>query len=106
MKTKLSLTFLFFILIVFTVEGQIPQGFNYQAVVRDAMGNLVINKDMQVKIAILSDTTGFYANGTGTYIWEELHNVKTNAFGMITLVIGSPQATKVQGTAASFSAIP
>jgi len=106
MKTKLSLTLLFFILIAFTIEGQVPQGFNYQAVVRDAMGNLVVNKDMQVKIAILSDTTGFYASGTGTYIWEELHNVKTNAFGMITLVIGSPQSTKVQGTAASFSAIP
>ena len=106
MKTKLSLTLLFFILIAFTIEGQVPQGFNYQAVVRDAMGNLVINKDMQVKIAILSDTTGFYASGTGTYVWEELHSVKTNAFGMITLVIGSAQATKVQGSAASFSAIP
>lgn len=106
MKTKLSFTSLLFVLIAITAEGQIPQGLNYQAVVRDAMGNLVINKEMQVKIAILSDTAGFYTSGTGTYVWEELHSVKTNAFGMLTLVIGSPQATKVQGSAASFSAIP
>ena len=106
MKTKLRLSILLVSLISLTLSGQVPQGLNYQAVVRDGLGNLITNRDMQVKIAILSDTTGFYASGTGTYIWEEQHSVKTNAFGMFTLVIGSSSATKVQGSAASFSAVP
>ena len=106
MKTKLCFTLILLAFVFLPAEGQVPQGLNYQAVVRDGLGNLITNRDLQVKIAILSDTAGFYASGTGTYVWEEQHSVKTNGFGMFTLVIGSVQGTKVQGSAASFSAIP
>jgi hypothetical protein len=57
-------------------------------------------------LSILTDTTGFFASGGGTYLWEEEQaNVKTNAFGLFTVVFGNPLATKKQGSAASFSAI-
>ena len=104
MKTRLLLCFLLLSFAVFSGIAQVPQGFNYQAVARDGSGNPITNTTLQVKIAILSDTTGFYANGTGTYIWEEQHSVTTNSFGIFTLAIGT--GTKIQGSAATFSVIP
>jgi len=101
---KLYLLFSFSLLGLL-ISAQVPDGFNYQAVARDGSGNPLINKTIQVKISILTDTTGFYANGTGTYLWEEQQAAKTNSSGLFTLTIGKTTATKVQGTAASFSAI-
>jgi hypothetical protein len=48
---------------------------------------------------------GFFAGGTGTYLWEEVQTVKTNSLGLFTLTFGNASATKVQGSAAAFSAI-
>jgi hypothetical protein len=104
MKTNLLL-FLFF-LISAGITAQVPQGFNYQAIARDNSGNPITGATINVKLSILSDTTNFFAAGTGTYVWEEQHNnVKTNAFGLFTIVLGNPTATKIQGSAGSFSAI-
>jgi len=104
MKTNLLL-FLFF-LVSFGITAQVPQGFNYQAIARDNSGNPITGATISVKLSILSDTTNFYASGTGTYVWEEQHdNVKTNSFGLFTIVLGNPAATKKQGSAATFSAI-
>jgi hypothetical protein len=105
MKTKLFLTallsFSFYLL-----SSQVPPGFNYQAVARDGSNNPIAGATIKVKLSILSDTTGFYADGSGTYIWEEEQTgIKTNAFGLFSVVFGNSLASKVQGTAASFSAI-
>jgi hypothetical protein len=105
MKTKLLLTSL----LSFSfnlLTSQVPHGFNYQAIARDGSGNPIINATIKVKLSVLSDTTGFFLNGTGTYIWEEEQtNVKTNAFGLFIVVFGKPTATKIQGSSASFGAI-
>ncbi|MBE0675791.1 MAG: tail fiber domain-containing protein [Bacteroidales bacterium] len=86
--------------------SQTPQGFNYQAIARDASGNPIAGAIIKVKLSILSDTTGFYGGTGGIYIWEEEHlNVKTNDFGMFSVVLGSTTATMVQGSAGSFSEI-
>lgn len=86
--------------------SQVPQGFNYQAIARDGSGNPIAGATISVRLSILTDTTGFYATGAGTYLWEETHsNVKTNAFGLFTVVLGNPNAVKFQGSASSFSAI-
>ncbi len=105
MKTKLLLSALLSF-IFYLLSSQVPQGFNYQAIARDGSGNPIIGATIKVKLSILSDTTGFYASGGGTYIWEEEHtNVKTNAFGLFTVVLGDPSATQTAGSASSFSAI-
>jgi hypothetical protein len=104
MKTKLLLT-LFFTFIFYLLSSQVPQGFNYQAIARNSQGKEIVNTALQVKISILTDTAGFYVNGTGTYVWEELQNVTTNSFGLFTILFGSTTATKTLGSAASFSAI-
>ncbi len=97
MKTKLLLTsllsFSFYLL-----SSQVPQGFNYQAIARDGSGNPITGATMQVKIGILSDTI------MNTMVWEELFNpVKTNAFGMFTVVVGT--GVRQSGSASSFSTI-
>jgi Head domain of trimeric autotransporter adhesin len=101
MKTKLL--FFFLILLPMSLLSQVPQGFNYQAIARDGSGNPLISKDIQVRVSILSDTTGFYTSGSGTYLWEEQHAVRTNGLGLFNLVIGTK--TKLQGSVASFNLI-
>jgi hypothetical protein len=84
------------------IYSQVPDGLNYQAIARDLTGNHIINTNIVVKIGILSDTTN------NVYVWEEQHNVKTNSFGLFTLVIGT--GSRIQGVAAfrdiNWSGIP
>jgi hypothetical protein len=97
MKTKLSLLFLVSF-IFYLSSAQVPQGFNYQAVARDASGNPIVNAAMPVRITIQSDSLG------GTLFWQELHNsVITNSFGLINVVLG--KGAKVTGLATTFNAI-
>jgi len=82
MKTKLLLTTLF-TFVFYLLSSQIPQGFNYQAIARDASGNPIINILMPVRITIQSDSLG------GTICWIEEHSsVTTNGFGLFTLILG------------------
>ncbi|MCX6334781.1 MAG: tail fiber domain-containing protein [Bacteroidia bacterium] len=96
MKTKLFLTFLLSFYF-YLLSSQIPQGFNYQAVARDAGGNPITNASMPVRITIQSDSLG-----TGI-IWQELHSsVITNSFGLFTLVLGKG-ARQSASTVATFN---
>ena len=98
MKTKFFLSIILALSSVLCALSQIPQGFNYQAIARDASGNPITNTAMQVRITIQSSQTG------GTIFWQELHSsVTTNDFGMLTLVVG--QGTREAGTAATFADI-
>ena len=101
MKTKLLLSALLtFSFLLSPCTAQVPQGFNYQAIARDGSGNPITGATIKVKLSVLSDTTGFYASGSGAYIWEEEHlNVKTNSFGLFTVVFGDLSASKIQGNA-------
>jgi trimeric autotransporter adhesin len=98
MKPKLLLITLFLTSHFLLLTSQIPQGFNYQAIARDGSGNPITGASMQVKIGILSDTIA------NIMVWEELFNpVKTNAFGMFNIVVGT--GVKQSGSAGTFSAI-
>jgi len=78
--------------------AQVPQGLNYQAVIHNSAGGAVANTTLQVKAGILSDTL------TPVIVWEELHAaVKTNADGVINIIIGTGE--KETGSASAFSDI-
>jgi len=62
--------------------AQAPQGINYQGVARSADGQPLASKEISIRIGILDGS----ANGAVEY--EEIHEVKTNPFGLFTLVIG------------------
>jgi hypothetical protein len=93
MKAKIVLTTLLS-LNFYLLSSQVPQGFNYQAIARDAEGNQIITTTLQVKLALTADSLGTII------LWEELFNpVTTNAYGMFIVVLG-------KGTRQSTSTVP
>ncbi|NQZ34408.1 MAG: hypothetical protein HRT58_02045 [Crocinitomicaceae bacterium] len=67
--------------------GQAPEGFKYQAVVRDA-GNLILNNQaVGMRLTILQGSIG------GTAIYTETFAPTTNAYGLVNLEIGTGMST-------------
>ena len=64
-------------------------GFSYQAVARDASGLAINNKAIVVEISIRK------GGQTGITLWQETHEVKTNNFGLFSIVIGKGNTTGV-----------
>jgi len=94
MKTTLLL--IIFCLCWISITAQPPLFFNYQAVARDASGNILVNRSVSFRISILS------GSASGSALYSETHSgITTNAFGLVTLEIG--KGNIVSGT---FSAIP
>ncbi|MEM0996040.1 MAG: hypothetical protein AAGN35_03125 [Bacteroidota bacterium] len=66
-----------------SLMGQaVPQAINYQAVARDASGNLIANQSIGIKINILE------GSAFGPVEYSETHAVTTNQFGLFTLQVG------------------
>ncbi|MCB9360451.1 MAG: hypothetical protein H6587_07700 [Flavobacteriales bacterium] len=71
-------------LLIFTFAfAQAPQSFEYQAVVRDASGNLLVNQAVGIQITIKQ------GSATGTSVYQETFNATTNLYGLINLQIGT-----------------
>ncbi len=77
-------TFFFHLLLLISILGnaQSPQGFNYQAVLRDGSGNILSDAPVIIKFSIKEDST------EGTTVYSEAHSETTNRFGLINLVVG------------------
>ena len=82
---KLNLLFLF-LSFWMTGNAQVPQGINYQAVLRDN-GNLLQNVPIELEFSIIQN---------GTTVYQETHNATTSNFAMVNVVIG--QGIALQGT--------
>ncbi|MBO9563997.1 MAG: hypothetical protein J7621_14535 [Niastella sp.] len=80
MKRLLSCFFL--LLICYCVQAQSPHKFNYQAVVRNANGTIVVNQNISLRFSIRN------ATATGAVLYSERHAVTTNAFGLVNLQVG------------------
>jgi hypothetical protein len=87
MKKLYTLLALVITLITF---AQAPQGFNYQATVRNSSGALIVNQNVLVKFNIYQNTA------TGTIVYSENQSVTTDDLGHINLVVG--QGTSTAGT--------
>ena len=59
-----------------------PEKMSYQAVVRDADGQLVSDKAVGMQISILQNTT------TGTAVYVETHTPTSNENGLVSIEIG------------------
>ncbi|MDG2437280.1 MAG: hypothetical protein P8L89_09310 [Polaribacter sp.] len=76
--------FIILALVITTVSlAQTPEKMSYQAIVRDADGNLLSNTSVGMQISILQST----AEGLAVYV--ETHSPTTNINGLITIKIGS-----------------
>jgi hypothetical protein len=80
---KKTVFILFIILFTGTaIFAQSPGSFKYQAVVRDASGNIITNHSVGLLIEILQGSE------TGTVVYSETHTPETNAFGLININVG------------------
>lgn len=73
--------------------GQAPEGFKYQAVVRDAGNTILNNQAVGMRMTIQQGSIG------GTAVYQETFAPTTNGYGLVNLEIGS--GTIVSGTFAS-----
>lgn len=71
------------VIITAVLFGQTPAAFKYQAVLRDASGNVRANSDVNIDIVIIQ------GSAIGTQVFIETHSVTTNEFGLVNLEIGS-----------------
>ena len=78
------------LLITTSAFAQIPEKVSYQAVIRDAEGVLVIDKELDITMSILQ------GSDLGTAIYVETQATQTNANGLVSLTIGSGVALGAQ----------
>lgn len=86
-----------FTLVAFAITtvffAQAPQGFNYQATVRNNTGALIINKSVSFKFNIIT------TSASGSAVYSETQTVTTDDVGQVNLVIG--KGTPITGTFAT-----
>ncbi len=70
--------------------AQAPQGFNYQAVARNASGLAITSQPIGLQISLRQTTA------LGTIVYTETHAVTSNNLGLVNLVVG--MGTPVTGT--------
>ena len=69
--------------------GQSPEGFKYQAVVRDAGGLILNNQAVGVQLMIRQGSLG------GTPVYTETFAPTTNGYGLVNLEIGTGVTTDI-----------
>lgn len=77
------LPFFGFLLSALTLAAQAPEAFNYQAVLRDAFGEVRAGEDIVLDVAIRQGGPG------ENPVYEEQHNIQTNPLGGVSLAIGT-----------------
>lgn len=92
---KFFLSVILMMFLLQAVDAQVPQGIKYQAVARNAIGNILPNQAVNIRLSILQGSVN------GSIIYTETHSKTTNAIGLFDLVIG--QGTVMAGTFASIN---
>ena len=74
------------LIVLTTINAQAPQGFNYQATVRNSSGALIINQNVYFKFNIMMNSQ------TSVPMYSETHYVPTDDLGQVNLVVGTGTA--------------
>ena len=75
-------------LLSFNINAQTPQGFNYQATVRNSEGTLITNANVYFKFNVLQGSQ------TAVPVFTEIHYIATDDLGQVNLIIGEGTATE------------
>ena len=67
--------------------AQSPNLFNYQAVIRDNAGELIVNTDIGIRVSILEAST------SGYILYKETQSDVTSKYGLVNLISGASTAT-------------
>jgi hypothetical protein len=73
------------------------QQLNYQAIARNANGVALTFRDVGIRLSIRDGSPN------GSIVYSESRNIRTNQFGLFTVIIGSPGANNVLGSMASIN---
>ena len=95
---KLSFATLFAIVSLFaakTAYSQVPDAINFQAIARDASGEVLANTEIMLRLSILD------GSAEGTQVYSEVRTLTTNNYGSFSFQIGR-DVTEFEG---DFSAI-
>ena len=79
-----------------SVTEGVPQGINYQAIARDIDGKPIREKVVSVRLTVWDDSTLLANQLPAGNAFEQISNVKTNRYGLFTLVIGADDITDFQ----------
>ena len=83
---KKIFTLITFLFICSIALAQVPQKMSYQAVIRDASGNLVVSSSIGMEIVIINEDVP-------VPVYAETHTATTNANGLVSVQLGSGTAT-------------
>lgn len=83
-----------------TVVAQAPEAIQYQAVVRDAAGQISASQSTYVRFYILQ------GSATGTSVYQEYHKTATNAYGLVSVRLGEGIVESGSFTAINWGAGP
>lgn len=82
MRNLYVMLFLLFTILQSLFSQNVPQAINYQAIVRNASGEIIINQIISLRASILSGSP------SGNIFYSESHTISSNAYGLINLQIG------------------
>jgi hypothetical protein len=89
---KKSYTILAALLLTAITFAQAPEGFNYQAVVKDAAGDIMVSTTIGVQVQLRETSIA------GSVIYTETHSPTTNANGVFNLIVGQGTSTDTFNT--------
>ena len=69
-----------FVLLLTDISAQ--TGFNYQALLRNAEGEVLSSQPVRLQLSLLEGSTN------GTVVYEEIHELMTNPYGTVSLIVG------------------
>jgi uncharacterized protein (TIGR02145 family) len=75
------------LIVITIINAQAPQGFNYQATVRNSSGALITNQNVLFKFNIMLNSQ------TSLPVYSETHQAPTDDLGQVNLVIGTGTPT-------------
>ncbi len=81
---------IFFILIISTVYSQSHKGIAFQAIARNNQGIVMGNRNIQIRISILTDTIN------NSIVYQEIKSISTNALGLFSVLIGVDEIAKIK----------
>jgi hypothetical protein len=70
-----------------SLQAQAPQAIQYQTIIRNAVGEVVMNQSVGLQLTVRQTTA------TGTAVYQETHTKITNDYGLVNLQIGTGTTT-------------
>ncbi len=93
-NTMKNLKYIYLLAMLFisnAIFAQSPEGFNYQAVIRDASNQILSSQNVGIQFRLLQGSP------SGTVTYTETHTATTDAYGLVALQIGTGTTSDVFG---------